>query len=59
MSLNRDDNGPTQVHPPLTFNDLTSHMQQLNGIGIVNSKNSYGEFSLIRELSSWDRLKVP
>lgn len=35
----REQNGPTQVHPALNYNDLTAHMQLngmngLNGIGL-------------------------
>lgn len=35
----REQNGPTQVHPALNYNDLTAHLQLngmngLNGIGL-------------------------
>lgn len=41
MSSDREQNGPTQVHPALNYNDLTSHMQLnglngINGIGMMN-----------------------
>lgn len=35
MSSDREQNGPTQVHPALNYNDLTSHMQ-LNGLNGIN-----------------------
>lgn len=40
MSSDREQNGPTQVHPALNYNDLT-HMQLnglngINGIGIIS-----------------------
>jgi hypothetical protein len=46
MASEREQNGPTQVHPALNYNDLTAHMQLngmngLNGIGIMNK--SFGE----------------
>lgn len=46
MASEREQNGPTQVHPALNYNELTSHMQLnglngLNGIGVMNK--SYGE----------------
>jgi hypothetical protein len=39
MSTDRDQNGPTQVHPALNYTDLSAHMQLngmngLNGIGL-------------------------
>jgi hypothetical protein len=41
MSAEREQNGPTQVHPALTYTDLSAHMQLngmngLNGIGMSN-----------------------
>lgn len=41
MSAEREQNGPTQVHPALNYNELTSHIQLngmngLNGIGMMN-----------------------
>lgn len=46
MSSEREQNGPTQVHPALNYNELTAHMQ-LNGMnglnGIVTMNKSFGE----------------
>lgn len=43
MNADREKNGPTQVHPPPLYNDLTSHIQ-LNGIGgVMLGKPSFGE----------------
>lgn len=41
MSAEREQNGPTQVHQALNYNDLTSHnllngINGLNGIGMMN-----------------------
>lgn len=41
MSVEREQNGPTQVHPALNYNELTQHLQLnglngLNGIGMIN-----------------------
>lgn len=41
MSSEREQNGPTQVHPALNYNDLAAHMQLnglngLNGIGMIS-----------------------
>lgn len=47
MSTDRDQNGPTQVHPALNnvYNDLTSHMQ-LNGLnGLSNGLNGLSSMS--------------
>lgn len=57
MSADREQNGPTQVHPPLQYTDLASHIgigAQINGTGMMGK--SFGEFCvLIRYL---DVLKV-
>lgn len=55
MSAERDQNGPTQVHPALNYTDLSAHMQLnglngLNGIGMNNkpfAERGEEEFSLI------------
>lgn len=47
MSTDRDQNGPTQVHPALNnvYSDLTSHMQ-LNGLnGLSNGLNGLNSMS--------------
>lgn len=48
MSSDREQNGPTQIHPSLTFNDMNTHIQ-LNGINGMNGimGKSFGELRLI------------
>lgn len=49
MSSDRDQNGPTQVHPALNFNDLTSHIQLsgLNGLNGLNGMNGLNGIGMI------------
>lgn len=47
-STDREQNGPTQIHPSLNYNDMNTHIQ-LNGINGMNGimGKSFGEFRLI------------
>lgn len=40
MSAENGQSGPTTVHPGLNYNDLTAHMQQLNGGAMQNGMNN-------------------
>jgi hypothetical protein len=46
MSSDREQNGPTQVHPSLNFNDMNTHIQMnMNGINGMNGMSkSFGEY---------------
>lgn len=46
MSSEREQNGPTQVHPQINYNDLPTHIQMngINGIGMMGK--SFGKCSL-------------
>jgi hypothetical protein len=35
MNPDREKNGPTQVHPPITYNDITTHMNGIGPIGLM------------------------
>jgi hypothetical protein len=47
MAEREINNGPTQVHPALNYNDLTQHIHGLNGInglnGIITNPKPFGE----------------
>lgn len=47
MASERENNGPTQVHPLLNYNDLTQHINGMNGItnglSIITNPNPFGE----------------
>ena len=50
MSSDRDQNGPTQVLPPLQYTDLTSHIgigAQINGTGMMGK--SFGKFVYLKD----------
>lgn len=50
MSADRDQNGPTQVHPPLQYTDLASHIgivAQINGTGMMGK--SFGKFEFLKD----------
>lgn len=50
MSADRDQNGPTQVHPPLQYTDLASHIvigAQINGTGMMGK--SFGKFVFLKD----------
>ena len=44
MSSDREQNGPTQVHPQINYNELPTHIQMngINGIGMMGK--SFGMF---------------
>lgn len=44
MSSDREQNGPTQVHPQINYSDLPTHIQMngINGIGMMGK--SFGMF---------------
>jgi hypothetical protein len=48
MSSDREQNGPTQIHPSLNYNEMNTHIQ-LNGMNGMNgiTGKSFGEFRLI------------
>ena len=49
MSADREHNGPTQVHPPLQYTDLASHIgigAQINGTGMMGK--SFGKFVFLK-----------
>lgn len=41
MSSDREQNGPTQVHPALNYNDMNTHIQ-LNGLNGINVNGMNG-----------------
>lgn len=42
MSSEREQNGPTQVHPQINYNDLSSHIQMNGSVNGIMGK-SFGE----------------
>lgn len=48
MSSDREQNGPTQIHPALNYTEINTHIQ-MNGINGMNGimGKSFGEFRLI------------
>ena len=51
MSSDREQNGPTQVHPSLNYNDMNTHIQ-LNGVNGMNGimGKSFGKLTFIPQI---------
>lgn len=51
MSLDREQNGPTQVHPLLNYNEMNTHIQLTNGMNGIMGK-SFGKLYLKTKFNS-------